>query len=137
MEIIKGVALLNHEVFRSRGGELMAFEEFSGVPFPLKRVFFLTVSSSDVVRGGHANSCHELLIAVSGSVIVEVDNGSECAEICLGSSGEALWVRPGVLVRLRNFASQTIVLAIASACYAKTRHFERPQPHLIATDGTA
>src|SRR4051794_10280509 len=110
MEVIRGVALLKHKIFRRQGGELIAFEEFSNSPFPLKRVFFLSVNSSDVVGGGHANSCHELLVAVSGSVTVQVDNGSECLDICLDSSGKALWVQPGVLLRLRNFASQTIVL---------------------------
>jgi hypothetical protein len=137
MELIRGVELLQHEVFRDEGGELVAFEQFTNLPFPSKRVFFITISSPDRVRGGHANSCHELLVAVSGSVTVEVDNGTQCADVCLDANDKGLWVKPGVLVRLRGSVPQAIVLAFASACYAETRHFGRPQPHLIAGEETA
>jgi dTDP-4-dehydrorhamnose 3,5-epimerase-like enzyme len=134
MELIRGVELLQHEVFRDEGGELVVFEQFNGLPFAAKRVFFISVSSPDAVRGGHANSCHELLVAVSGSVIVEVDNGAQSADICLDTRDKALWIRPGVLIRLRRFVPHAIVLAFASARYDETRHFDRPQPHLIAAE---
>lgn len=37
----------------------------------------MKVDASSAVRGGHANSCDELIVALSGSVLVECDNGEE------------------------------------------------------------
>jgi hypothetical protein len=130
MELIAGAELLQHPVFGDNGAELIAFEQFPNSPFPWERVFFMTFGPGSV-RGGHANSCHELLIAVCGAISVEVDNGINSAEVCLDRRDKSLWVKPGVLVRLRSLVPGTIVLALASASYSETRHYDRPQPHLI------
>lgn len=37
----------------------------------------MKVDASSAGRGGHANSCDELIVALSGSVLVECDNGEE------------------------------------------------------------
>lgn len=131
MELITGAELLRHPVISDNGAELIAFEQFSNLPFPLERVFFMTFGSLGSVRGGHANSCHELLIAISGAISAEVDNGINSADVCLDTRDKSLWVKPGVLVRLRSLVPGTILLALASASYSETRQYDRPQPHLI------
>lgn len=81
--------------------------------------------------GGHANSCDELIVAVSGLVLVEVDNGHEHAVIRLSDCNQALWISAGILIRLREFGPGIILLVCASALYGDTRHFERLQPCLV------
>jgi dTDP-4-dehydrorhamnose 3,5-epimerase-like enzyme len=134
MQLIRGVEVLQHKVFADDSGELVVFEQFTSLPFACKRAFLIIISSPETLRGGHAHSCHELLVAVSGSALVEVDNGVQSAELCLDRRDKAIWVKPGVLIRFRSLVPQTILLAFASERYAETRHFDRPQPHLIAAE---
>lgn len=132
MRVIEGAQLLDYQVHADSRGRLTAFEPFESLPFALERVFLITVDTSSAVRGGHANSCDEYILAVSGSVQVEVDNGRERAAPRLRAGGPALWVRPGVLITLRAFEPGTALLVCASARYEDTRHFAEPQPQLVA-----
>lgn len=83
------------------------------------------------VRGGHANSCDELIVAMTGSVLAEIDNGTEQSSVRLDRCDQVLLVRAGVVVRLCDFAPDTLLVVCASAWYAETRHFARPQPQLM------
>lgn len=130
-DLIHGVQLRRQQVHADPRGKLVSLELLAGLPFMPKRVFFMKVDSPGIMRGGHANSCDELIVAVSGSVLVEVDNVSEHAAIRLSGCDQALWVRSGILIRLKEFEPGTILLVCASALYGDTRHFERPQPGLI------
>lgn len=130
-DLIKGVQLRRQQVHADPRGQLVSLEQFASLPFTPKRVFFMKVDSPGVMRGGHANSCDELIVALSGSVLVEVDNGDEHAAIRLSDCDQALWISSGILIRLKEFGPGTILLVCASALYGETRHFERPQPGLI------
>lgn len=137
MKIIEGVTLRIEKVHSDDRGDLVALEQFQNIPFACERVFFMKVEHRDVVRGGHSNSCEELIVAVNGGVRVEVDNGEEKNSIRLSRADHALWIRPGVLVVLRDFEPQTVLLVCASLPYAKTEHFDRPQPQLFSAEGAA
>ena len=128
---MEGVQLRRQRVHADPRGELVALEQFASLPFAPKRVFFMKVDSSSVVRGGHANSCDELIVAVSGSVLVELDNGHERASTRLSGCDQALWISAGILIRLKEFGPGTVLLVCASAPYEETRHFERPQPWMV------
>ena len=130
-QVIHGVQLRRQQVHADPRGKLVSLELPASLPFVPKRVFFMKVDSPGTLRGGHANSCDELIVAASGSVLVEVDNGSEHAAIRLSDCDQALWIRSGILIRLKEFELNTILLVCASALYGDTRHFERPQPGLI------
>ena len=136
-EPIRGVQLHRQKVHADPRGELVSLEQFASLPFAPKRVFFMRIDAPGTMRGGHANSCDELIVPLSGSVLVEVDNGSEHAAIRLTDHDQALWIRAGILIRLKEFEPGTILLVCASAVYGETRHFERPQPGLIKASGPA
>ena len=128
--IITGVTLLKQHIHADPRGELVALEQHRNLPFEPKRVFFMSVDSPGALRGGHANSCDEFIMALSGSVLVEVDNGRECASVRLDRYDRALWVRAGILIHLREFKPKTILLVCAPELYVDTRHFDAPQPLL-------
>lgn len=132
MHIIHGVKQITHRVHGDTRGDLVAFERSSSLPFPLERVFFMKVDERSGERGGHANSCHEYIVAVAGSVVIDVDNGRERASVRLTGHDQALWVGPGVLLRLRDFSRDTVLLVCASQSYAQTTHY--PQP-VVPADG--
>ncbi|MCJ2011956.1 sugar 3,4-ketoisomerase [Methylobacterium sp. J-076] len=126
-EIIEGVNLLPQVVHRDIRGNLVSFEEFGNAPFFPKRVFVITVDRPGPDRGGHANSCDELISVISGAVTVEVDNGRDCRSVRLEGYDEALWIRAGVMIGLRDFAPGTALLVCASERYEDTRHYDRPR----------
>lgn len=113
-------------------GRLHVFEAFEDLPFIPKRVFLIEVREYVSARGGHANSCIEVVVALRGGVTVELDNGAEQQSFNLICEDEALWISAGVVVRLTEFRSGSLLLVFASEPYAGTQHFATPQPHLIA-----
>jgi hypothetical protein len=137
VRFIEGAELRTHKVNSDLRGELAAFEDFDNLPFPLERVFFIKAGNAGVQRGGHANSCDEAIIALSGSVTIEADNGYQKASIRLAAGNELVWIKPGVVVSLLDFAADTILLVCASARFSDTRHYHSAQPHLILADKAA
>ena len=129
-EIIEGVELLPQVVHCDPRGSLISFEEFGNVPFFPKRVFVISVDRPGPDRGGHANSCDELISVISGAVTIEIDNGHSCRSVRLHGCDEALWIQAGILVVLKEFAPNTALLVCASERYEDTRHFERPRLNL-------
>jgi hypothetical protein len=132
MQPIIGAELIAPAVHADARGELIVFEGPERLPFPPARMFFLKTADRDTVRGGHANSCDELIVAMTGSVLAEIDNGTEESRVRLDRCDQALLVRAGVVVRLRDFAPDTLLLVCASALYADTRHFATPRPRLMS-----
>lgn len=108
-------------------GDLVVLEQGT-LPFVPKRIFFITVSNAGSVRAQHAGSSEELIVPLSGAVTVDLDNGEQQTSMRLADKNKAMWVRPGVWLRLREFEPGTILLVAASLCYSETRHFDRPQP---------
>lgn len=128
---MRGVAELFRRTFEDRRGRLHAFEAFDNLPFLPHRVFFIEVEHEATERGGHANSCAEVIIAIRGGVTVELDNGRECGSVRLVTGDEPLWISAGVVIRLTRFEANSVLLVCASARYEETCHFPEPQAHLI------
>jgi hypothetical protein len=129
--LIDGVELYPLHAHRNPSGELTALEEHCNLGFPLRRVFYIRADSADAVRSEHASSADEAIIALSGGVTIEVNNGRQNETVRLECGDRALWIQPGVWVRLRGFTPGTLLLVASSQLYADTRHFDTPQTHLI------
>ncbi len=66
-------------------------------------------------RGGHSHyTCHEFIIAISGSFDVIVDDGTDQFTYTLNRPYQGLLVVPGIWRTLKNFSSGSVCLAIAS-----------------------
>ena len=128
MQVIEGVELLTHAAHEDKMGSLVALEEQSGLPFVPRRIFHITVSDSSCIRAGHAGTSEELIIAMTGTVTVELRNGMQQASLRLDDNKKSLWIRPGIWLRFTEFSQGTVLLVIASLTYAETQHFSRPQP---------
>lgn len=133
MQPIVGVELISALVLADARGTLTVFEAPDLLPFVPARMFFLKTVDGQAIRGGHANSCDELIVAVAGSVLAELDNGEAQSSVRLHRFDQALLVRAGVVIRLRDFTPDALLLVCASALYAETRHFARPQPQLMVS----
>ena len=61
--------------FREANGTITVFEEGT-IPFPVRRVFLVEANSGEV-RGAHAHRvCQQLLVALSGEIIVSTTDGT-------------------------------------------------------------
>ncbi|MCG3774020.1 MAG: TDP-4-oxo-6-deoxy-alpha-D-glucose-3,4-oxoisomerase [Nitrospira sp.] len=60
--------------FSDTNGTVTVFEEGT-VPFPVRRVFYVEASGGKI-RGAHAHrACQQLLVAISGEIIITVNDG--------------------------------------------------------------
>jgi dTDP-4-dehydrorhamnose 3,5-epimerase len=131
VDLIRGAFLFKANAHRDARGELVAFEQGSNLEFALRRVYYINVGSSAVIRAEHACSAEQVIIALAGAVTVDMDNGIEKRSLSLFPGEKALCVRAGVWLRLRSFQTSTILLVAASRAFADTVYFDTPQPNLI------
>ena len=96
-------------------GNLTAINNGVELPFDLQRTFYIYDVPDGAERGGHSHyTCHEFIIAISGSFDVTVDDGTEQRNYTLNRPYQGLLVVPGIWRTLQNFSSGSVCLALAS-----------------------
>ncbi len=85
------------------------------IPFDIKRVYYLYDVPSGAERGGHAHKeQQEVLIALSGSFDVILNDGKTEKTVTLNKPNQGLLIGSGVWRELKNFSSGAVCLVIAS-----------------------
>ncbi len=93
----------------------LAVVEKSIVPFKIQRVYYLYDVPSDSYRGGHAHKNQEsVIIALSGSFTVIIDDGDFKKEIVLNKPNQGLYLPTGIWREIENFSSGSVCLVLAS-----------------------
>ena len=106
-----------HKITDPRGNLTVA-ENMKGIPFNIKRVYWVYDVPGGEGRGGHAHKqLKQLLIAVSGSFHVTLDNGKEQQTYLLNHPYQALLIETGVWRTLDDFSSGAVCLVLASELY--------------------
>ncbi len=101
------------------------------IPFDIKRVFYIYGSDAEVVRGQHANRETEfLLVNVSGTSKVRVDNGKESKVIELNRPRMGLYLPPMVWKDMYNFSADSVLLVLASRHYDAAEYIRDYQDYL-------
>ena len=99
-------------------GQLIALEEYKDIPFEIKRVYYMYDTKSDVVRGFHAHkSLEQILICVSGSCKVRLDNGKEKKDVFLEKPYEGLYVANNIWREMYDFSEDAVLMVLASDYY--------------------
>ena len=104
--------------FLDQRGNLSVIEEMTDIPFEIKRAYWVYDVPGGESRKGHAyhRSC-ELIVALSGSFDVVVDNGGEPQTYSLNRSYYGLYVPSGFWRQLTNFSTNSLALILASTPY--------------------
>ena len=69
-------------------------------------------------RGGHAHKAlHQLLVAMSGSFTVNLDDGVRKASYLLNHPWEGLLIEPGIWRTLDDFSSGAVCMVLADELY--------------------
>jgi hypothetical protein len=93
----------------------LAVVEKDTLPYKVERVYYLYDVPSDSHRGGHAHKkCLELLIAVSGSFTVALDNGVDTKKVTLNKPDKGLLISTMIWRELADFSSGAMCLVLAS-----------------------
>lgn len=105
-------------------GNLTFVESDRHVPFDITRVYYLYDVPGGAVRGGHAHrALQQLIIAMSGSFDVLLDDGSQRKRFHLNRSYYGLYVCPMIWRELDNFSSGAVCLVLASELYDESDYF--------------
>ena len=99
-------------------GNLSFIEENNQIPFQIKRVYYLYDVPSGATRGGHAHrELHQVVIALSGSFDVILDDGYRKRTFFLNRPHYGLYIPPKVWRELENFSSNSVALSLVSEVY--------------------
>ena len=99
-------------------GKLVVVEGGIGIPFEIKRVFYIYESDSTVVRGQHANKDSEfVLINVSGESKVRITDGKEELIVELNRPMMGLYIPKMIWKDMYDFSSDSVLLVLASTHY--------------------
>lgn len=114
-------------------GNLTFIESHCHVPFEIKRVFYLYDVPGGADRGGHAlKTCHQFLIAMSGSFDVIIYDGKEKERIQLNRSYYGIHIPPMIWREMDNFSSGSVCLALASEPYSPDDYYRDYNEYLKA-----
>ncbi len=112
-------------------GNLTFIESDSHIPFEIKRVYYLYDVPGGAERGGHAHkNLHQLIIAMSGSFDIVLDDGRKKKRIHLNRSYHGLYVCPMIWREMDNFSSGAVCLVLASNFYDETDYYRHYQEFL-------
>ncbi len=93
----------------------LSFVQSPVVPFEVKRVYYLYDVPTNAYRGAHAHlEQYELLIALSGSFDVVLDDGQKKERFLLKSPKVGLLIPPGIWRELDQFSSGSVCLVLNS-----------------------
>ena len=110
--------ILSFPVVHDYRGNLTFIEGNRHIPFEIKRVYYLYDVPTGAVRGGHAHrSLEQIIIAMSGSFEVIIDDGYVRTSFFLNRPHYGLYIPPGMWRELVNFSSNSVALVLASMPY--------------------
>jgi len=105
-------------------GNLTFIEGNKQIPFPIERVYYLYDVPASSSRGGHAHkNLQQLIIAVSGSFTVVLDDGNGKKSFRLNKPYEGLYICPMIWREIHDFSSGSVCLVLASLEYDENDYY--------------
>lgn len=93
------------------------------LPFQVRRVFWLHHIQKGKDRGAHALlDSNEIMVAVHGSFIVDLDDTVNKLSILLDDPSKGLIIRPGVWFRTHSYKDDGVSLILAEEEYARDKY---------------
>ena len=105
-------------------GNLTFVEGGRHVPFDIRRVYYLYDVPGGAARGGHAHKeLHQLIVAMSGSFDIHLDDGRERKIVHMNRSYYGLYVCPMIWREIDNFSSASVCMVIASQKFDESDYY--------------
>ena len=105
-------------------GNLTFVEGGRDIPFEIKRVYYLYDVPGGATRAAHGHrKLQQLMIAMSGSFNVAIDDGKSKKSFHLNRSYVGLLIPPMTWRDLNNFSSGSVCMVLASEIYDEDDYF--------------
>jgi dTDP-4-dehydrorhamnose 3,5-epimerase-like enzyme len=115
---ITDVNLINLPKFEDPRGNLSFIEENNHIPFKIQRTYWIYDVPGGEIRGGHAFiEQQEVIIALSGSFDVTIDDSIDKQVFSLNRSYYGLYVPKGLWRIMSNFSTNSLALVLSSTVY--------------------
>jgi len=117
-------------------GNLTFIEGNNHVPFDIQRVYYLYDVPGGAIRGGHAHkNLHQMIIAMSGSFDITLDDGRNKKKFHLNRSYSGLYICPMIWRELDNFSSGSVCMVLASSIYREEDYHRNYSEFMRALEG--
>jgi dTDP-4-dehydrorhamnose 3,5-epimerase-like enzyme len=114
-------------------GNLTSIEGQRDIPFEIKRVYYLYDVPGGSSRAGHGHkTLQQLVIAMSGSFDIELDDGYEKRKYHLNRSYYGLYICPMMWRDIDNFSSGSVCMVLASDYFEEDDYFRQYEHFLRA-----
>jgi len=114
-------------------GNLTFIESGCHVPFEIRRVYYLYDVPGGATRAGHGHkTLEQLMIAMSGSFDVELDDGRAKKKYHLNRSSYGLYIPRMIWREIDNFSSGSVCMVLASNLFDEQDYYRDYQGFLRA-----
>ena len=121
MASIADIQILDFPKVLDERGNLSFVQNSDQIPFDVARIYLIYDVPCGAIRGGHAyRKNKEVIIAISGSFDVMVNDGQNEVKYSLNRSYYGLYVPNGLWRQLENFSTNSLCLIIASQSYEES-----------------
>lgn len=118
MNTINNCKIITLPKIQDPRGNLSFIEEEKHFPFKIKRAYWIYDVPGGEIRGGHAfKEQHEMIVALSGSLDVKVDDGTNRMVYALNRSYYGLYIPSGIWRQMENFSTNSLALVLSSTEY--------------------
>jgi oxalate decarboxylase/phosphoglucose isomerase-like protein (cupin superfamily) len=116
--------LLELPIVPEQRGNLTFVEAWRHVPFAIERIYYLYDVPSGATRAGHAHkTLEQVLIAISGSFTVILDDAGRAEHFLLNRPHMGLYIGPMLWRVIENFSSNAVCLALASKPFEEADYY--------------
>jgi dTDP-4-dehydrorhamnose 3,5-epimerase-like enzyme len=118
--IINNCKIINLPKIEDPRGNLSFIEEEKHIPFKIERTYWIFDVPGGQIRGGHAfKEQQELIVALSGSFDVVVDDGKVKHTYSLNRSYYGLYIPAGLWRQMQNFSTNSLAMVLSSTHYSE------------------
>lgn len=131
MATVEDVKIIELPKFLDARGNLSFAEQNNHIPFEIKRTYWIYDVPGGEERGGHAfRENQEVVIAISGSFDVVVDDGVNKKTFALNRSYYGLYVPAGLWREMTNFSTNSLALEFGSIHYDEKDYIRDHEEYL-------
>lgn len=115
-------------------GNLTSIEAGRDVPFEIKRAYYLYDVPGGATRAGHGHKqLQQLMVAMSGSFDVLLDDGYTKQKYQLNRSYHGLYIPPMIWRYIDNFSSGSVCMVLASDYFDELDYYRDYDEFVRAT----
>jgi oxalate decarboxylase/phosphoglucose isomerase-like protein (cupin superfamily) len=118
--MMENVRLISLPKILDERGNLSFFESEKHIPFKIERVYWIYDVPGGEVRGGHSyKKNQEVIVALSGSFDIVLNDGKAIKTFSLNRSYNGLYIPSGVWRHMENFSTNSLAFIASATKYSE------------------